>query len=105
MAGMEPLQVIAEPRRRQILRMVWDSELQAGDIAQGFDVTFGAISQHLAVLRDAGYVQVRKDGNKRFYRADKDQLGPLRSVLETMWVDTLDQLAKAIERNIEEGTA
>ena len=97
--------MIAEPRRREILRLVWDSEMAAGDIASRFDVTFGAVSQHLAVLRDAQYVRVRKDGNKRLYTVDKDRLGPLRSVLETMWVDTLDQLADAIERDIEEGTA
>ena len=58
MAGMDALQVIGEPRRREILRLVWDRERTAGDIAGQFDVTFGAVSQHLAVLRDAGFVDV-----------------------------------------------
>ena len=98
---MDPLQVIAEPRRREILRLVWNDELAAGDIASRFDVTFGAVSQHLAILRDAGYVRVRKDGNRRLYGVDKDGLGPLREVLEAMWVDTLDQLAEAIERDLD----
>ena len=97
---MDPLQVIVEPRRRQILRLVWDDELAAGDIAARFDVTFGAVSQHLSVLRDAGYVRVRKVGNKRLYAVDKDQLGPLRDVLEAMWVNTLDLLAETIERDL-----
>lgn len=102
---MDPLHVIAAPRRRRILQLVWDTERSAGDIADQFDVTFGAVSQHLAILRNAGYVQVRKDGNKRLYMADKDKLGPLRSVLESMWTETLDQLADTIERDIAEGTA
>jgi len=94
---MDLLQVIAEPRRRQILAMIWDVEMAAGDIADRSEVTFGAISQHLSVLREAGVVVVRKDGNRRLYRADKDRLGPLRQVLETMWSTVLDDLADAIE--------
>jgi DNA-binding transcriptional ArsR family regulator len=90
-------QIVAEPRRREILRLVWDDELSAGDIADRFDVTFGAVSQHLGVLRDAGYVTVRRDGNRRYYRTDKDRLGPLRPALEQMWRRTLDDLADAIE--------
>jgi len=101
---MDPLQVIAEPRRRTILELIWDSEMAAGDIAARFDVTFGAVSQHLAVLRDAGFVQVRKDGNRRLYGADKDGLGPLRPVLEEMWEGTLDRLAGTIEADLEAGT-
>jgi DNA-binding transcriptional ArsR family regulator len=94
---MDTLQVIAEPHRRQILALVWDRELAAGDIAQRFDLTFGAVSQHLAVLRAAGLVKVRRDGNKRWYRADWDRLEPYRKILETMWSMTLDQLAAVIE--------
>ena len=94
---MDLLQVIAEPRRRQILAMIWDVEMAAGDIADRSEVTFGAISQHLSVLREAGVVVVRKDGNRRLYRADQDSLGPFKDVLETMWGDTLQNLADSIE--------
>lgn len=94
---MDALQIVAEPKRRQILRMVWDTELSAGEIASQFDVTFGAVSQHLSILRDAGYVDVRPDGNRRLYRADKRALGPLRQTLEAMWASTLDDLARAVE--------
>ncbi|MGH8946111.1 MAG: ArsR/SmtB family transcription factor [Acidimicrobiia bacterium] len=103
MAGdMDPLQVIAEPRRREILSLVWDEELAAGDIASRFEITFGAISQHLAVLRETGFVTVRQEGNRRLYRARKEGLGPLRAVLESMWGETLDDLATAIAREQEE---
>lgn len=94
---MDDLQVIAEPRRRRILALIWDEERGASSIAAEFDVTFGAISQHLAVLREAGMVTVRQEGNRRFYRADRDRLAPYRDVLQTMWQQTLRDLATAIE--------
>jgi len=99
---MDALQVIAEPTRRQILYLVWDKELAAGEVASRFDLTFGAISQHLGVLRDAGFVEMRQEGNRRLYKARKRQMGPLRAVLESMWAGTLDDLASAIESDREE---
>jgi DNA-binding transcriptional ArsR family regulator len=96
---MDGLRVIAEPHRRRILNLVWDDELAAGDIARQFDITFGAVSQHLAVLREAGFVDVRPEGNRRLYQANKTALGPLCAVLEDMWSATLDDLAKAVERD------
>lgn len=94
---MDGLQVIGEPRRREILRLVWDRERTAGDIAAQFEVTFGAVSQHLSVLRDAGFVNVRRAGNKRFYRTDRQALGPFAQALESMWASSLDRLATAVE--------
>lgn len=91
------MQILAEPRRRKILALVRHGERAAGEIAASFDVTFGAISQHLAILREAGFVTVRKDGNRRLYRLNNQGLGPWRDVLETMWADTLDDLARAVE--------
>jgi DNA-binding transcriptional ArsR family regulator len=95
--SMDTLQIIIEPKRRSILRMVWDREESAGAIASAFDVTFGAISQHLGVLREAGLVTVRTDGNRRLYRANRDVLEPYRDMLETMWASALDELARAVE--------
>ncbi len=94
---MDTLQLVADPRRRAILEMVWDDELAAGDIAARFDVSFGAVSQHLRRLREAGLVAVRKDGNRRLYRAEVASMGPLRDVLQAMWADRLDSLATAAE--------
>jgi DNA-binding transcriptional ArsR family regulator len=87
---MDPLQVIAEPTRRRILGLVWNRELSASEIADQFDSTFGAVSQHLSVLRDAKLVSLRQEGNRRFYRAN-------REALEAMWRDTLRGLARTIE--------
>jgi Predicted transcriptional regulators len=53
---VEPLQVIAAPRRLRILELVWDQELSAGEIAAQFEVSWPAVSQHLRVLKEAGFV-------------------------------------------------
>ena len=94
---MDTLQIVAQPRRRQILSLIWDREMAASEIAGHFDVTFGAVSQHLGVLRDAGLVRVRRDGNHRLYRADRDALAPYAEILAAMWTDTLRTLADEIE--------
>jgi DNA-binding transcriptional ArsR family regulator len=103
MARVDVMQVVSEPRRREILHLVWDQELSAGDIARQFDVTFGAVSQHLGILREAGFVTARREGNRRLYRADKDRLGPLAKALEAMWADALDRLADAVEADVQRG--
>ena len=94
---MDTLQVIAEPRRREILRLIWDEEMAAGEIAGHFDLTFGAVSQHLGVLRQASLVDVRQEGNRRLYRANQDALAPYRDVLETMWSDLFGRLKTTAE--------
>jgi DNA-binding transcriptional ArsR family regulator len=91
------LDAISNPRRREILRLVWDRELPAGDIAARFDVTWPAISQNLAVLRKAGLVVERRDANRRLYRADRAALGSLQGVLEEMWSQDLDRLRHAVD--------
>jgi DNA-binding transcriptional ArsR family regulator len=94
---MDVVKVIAEPRRRAILRLCWRSERSAGDLADAFDITFGAVSQHLRVLREANLVTVRREGTRRFYRANRDELGPLAAYLEEMWAGQLDRLAGLAE--------
>ena len=92
------LRAIAEPRRREILRLVWDAELPAGKIASHFDVTHAAISQHLRVLREAALVTERREGTRRLYRASPEGLGELRAYLESYWDEGLQRLKVAAER-------
>ena len=92
------LRAVASPRRRAILRLVWDRELSSGEIASHFDVSWPAISQNLRVLEEAGLVRARRDGVTRLYRADRVRLGPLKSVLVQMWEDDLERLAGLAER-------
>ncbi len=91
------LDAISSPRRREILRLVWDRDLAAGAIAAHFDVSWPAVSQNLKVLRQAGLVTERREANRRFYRADPAALGPLRTVLEEMWSTDLDRLRRTVE--------
>ena len=87
------LAAIASPRRREILRLVWDGERQAGAIHAAMpDVTFGAVSLQLRALVEAGLVDVRSEGRNRFYRARRDAFGPVGRTLERMWDDVLWQL-------------
>jgi len=96
------IQALAEPRRREILELVRDRELSAGEIASGFDVTRPAISQHLGVLKEAGLVSERREGTRRFYRARPEGLQELKEFLDGFWTFALQQLkreAEAEERN------
>jgi DNA-binding transcriptional ArsR family regulator len=87
------LAAIASPRRREILRLVWSADRTAGDISAAMaDVTFGAVSQHLSALANAGLVEVRADGRRRIYRARQEALGPVGEALEHMWDDALWRL-------------
>lgn len=94
------IRAIAEPRRREILKLVWDAELPAGAIASHFEdqVTRPAISQHLRVLKEAGLVDERRDGTRRLYRARPEALEELRAFLDAFWERGLESLKEAAER-------
>ena len=91
------LRALAEPRRRAILRLVAHDELAAGEIAQAFEVTRTAVSQHLTVLRNAGLVSERRVGTRRYYRARPEGLAGLREFLEDMWASSLDVARRLAE--------
>jgi DNA-binding transcriptional ArsR family regulator len=97
------IQAISEPRRREILRLVRDGELAAGEIAARFDVTRPAISQHLTVLKNAGLVTERREGTRRLYRARPEGLAELRSFLDDFWDESLERLKTAAEREQRKG--
>ena len=96
------LSAIASPRRREILRLLWNEELSAGTINAALpDVTFGAVSLQLRVLSKAGLVAVRRQGRQRFYRVRRERLGDVARVLEAMWADALWNLK--LEAELEAG--
>ena len=97
---LEPgvLSAVASPRRQEILRLVWDREMTAGDIYRSMpDVTFGAVSLQLRALVDAGLLESRADRQYRLYRARPEALGPVGKALESMWNDALWRLKLAAE--------
>src|SRR5919199_1606196 len=89
---------IAAPARRQILTLVRDGELSAGEIAAHFDVTRPAVSQHLTVLKEAGLVNERRNGTRRLYRARPEGLAEVREFLEEFWDERLSALKREAER-------
>lgn len=91
------LRALADPHRRQILRLVQYTELPAGRIAEGFTLTQQAVSQHIGVLKQAGLLAERRDGTRRLYTMRHESLEPLRELLSEFWPDALGRLKKAVE--------
>ena len=91
------LRAIADPIRRQILRLIWREERTAGEIGAQFDVSQPAISQHLKVLRDTGLVAVRRAGTRRYYRANRAAMAAVRALLEDFWDERLAALKQMVE--------
>jgi DNA-binding transcriptional ArsR family regulator len=92
------LAALASPRRREILRLTWNTERQAGELARAMpDVSWGAVSLQIRPLVAAGLLRARLDGRRRYYRADPSRLGPVASWLEHMWADALWRLKLAAE--------
>jgi DNA-binding transcriptional ArsR family regulator len=94
---VDVFQVLAEPRRRQLLALLAGDERTAGDIARRFDVTRQAVSQHLRILLEAGLIRERRDGTRRWYRARPEGLAEVRAYVEAMWPTALGDLKAAAE--------
>ncbi len=88
---------VAEPHRREILALVRDGELSAGEIAANFTVSRPAISQHIAVLREAGLLDERREGTRRLYRARPEGMAGLRDFLNEFWANRIERLRLAAE--------
>ncbi len=94
------IQAMAEPNRLQILKMVRDRELSAGEIAQKFKgITRPAVSQHLTVLKKNGLIEERREGTRRLYRVRPEGFEALKSFLEGFWDPRLKKLKQAAERH------
>jgi len=90
-------QALADPRRRAILRLVRDRPCSVNEIAAQFDITQQGISLHLKVLKDAGLVAVRPDGQRRLYVVRPEGLAALRDFLAEFWPEHLQRLKQAVE--------
>jgi DNA-binding transcriptional ArsR family regulator len=92
------LRALADPHRRQILRLVHGHEMAAGQIAARFPLTQQAISQHIAVLKQAGLLTERRDGTRHLYTLRHEALEPVQALLAEFWPDALARLKDAVER-------
>jgi DNA-binding transcriptional ArsR family regulator len=91
------LRALAEPRRRAMLRLVRDEARSVGEIAEHFDITQQAVSQHLQVLKEAGLVAVRRQGQRRLYLVRPEGLETLEAFLTELWPAALERLKGAVE--------
>jgi DNA-binding transcriptional ArsR family regulator len=95
------LAAIADPTRRELLALLAEGEIAAGDLADRFPVSRPAISRHLRVLREAGLVRSRTEGRRRLYALDPGPLRELDAWLEPyrdLWAQRLDALDTEIAR-------
>ena len=98
----EVFAAIAAPTRRAMLQILARRETPVLELAESFQMTLSAVSQHLSVLRQAGLVTIRKDGRQRLYRLNAE---PLRAVddwlsfYEPFWTDKLDNLGKYLDES------
>jgi DNA-binding transcriptional ArsR family regulator len=97
------LAALAEPRRRAILMLVRDEPQSVNQIAGHFDVSQQAVSQHLHVLRDAGLVAVRANGQRRLYALRPEGLESVREFLAQLWPASLQSLKQAVEADMPDG--
>ncbi|MEA2000910.1 MAG: metalloregulator ArsR/SmtB family transcription factor [Actinomycetota bacterium] len=91
------LKALAEPHRREILRLVRDEARSVNEIADQFEITQQAVSLHLKVLRDSGLVVVRREGQRRLYAIDPEGFRSLESFLAQLWPSGLERLKQAVE--------
>ena len=93
-------EVLAEPNRRRILDLLRVREQPVGDLQRALAISQPAVSKHLRVLRDAGFVDVRPDAQRRVYRV---RVGPLREIDEwlapyrALWSSRLDDLERHLD--------
>jgi DNA-binding transcriptional ArsR family regulator len=98
--GATALEVLAEPRRLQILDLLRDGERPVGELVDRLGVSQPAVSKHLRVLRDAGLVQVRTDAQRRLYRIRPEPLAELDQWLASyrkLWTTQLDRLEEHLD--------
>src|SRR6266536_3725763 len=91
------LDALGDRTRRTVLERLRGGPLPVVEIARGLPVSRPAVSQHLRVLKDAGLVVDRQEGNRRIYAIDPDGLAMLRAYIEAFWQGALMQYAQAAE--------
>lgn len=99
---MDTLAALGDPTRRRILELLVDGEIAAGELSDQFRVSRPAVSRHLRVLREAGLVSSRVDGQRRLYAINARPLAELDSWLQQyrqLWAQRLDALDTEIKRS------
>jgi DNA-binding transcriptional ArsR family regulator len=96
--GTDGWTALADPTRREIFERLAERPQAVGEIAKGLPVSRPAVSQHLKVLKEAGLVFDRAEGNRRIYAVDPDGVGALRAYLDRFWNRSLAAFKAAVEK-------
>ena len=93
---------LGDPTRRAIFERLAERPRAVGELARDLPVSRPAVSQHLKVLKDAGLVVDRRDGNRRMYQLNPDGVGALRAYLDRFWTLSLAAFKRAAEQSPKE---
>ena len=93
---------LGDPTRREIFARIAERPRAVGDLARELPVSRPAVSQHLRVLKDAGLVMDRAEGNRRIYQADPAGLAALRAQLDTFWNQALATFEQVVDHDTKE---
>ncbi|MDQ3847605.1 MAG: metalloregulator ArsR/SmtB family transcription factor [Thermoproteota archaeon] len=92
-----PWKAVADDSRRQVLMLLKNKERTPSEIATHFDFTLPALSTHLKVLRDAGLVNERREGQNRYYSVNRDGMSEMMRFFNQFWDDRLKSLKEYVE--------
>lgn len=98
---MSPFEALAEPNRRRILDILRGGERPAGDLVDALAISQPGVSKHLKLLREAGLVSMRAEGQRRLYSLQPGSLAEVEAWLapyRRAWADRLDALEQHLER-------
>ena len=96
---MDTFTALADPTRRRIIESLAAGETSFGELADKFEMSRPAVSQHLKVLREAGIVRARVDAQRRIYRLNDDSLAEVEAWLgkvREFWLQRLDKLEQLL---------
>ena len=99
---MDTFVALADPTRRRIIERLAGGESAFGELAEQFEMSRPAVSQHLKVLRESGMVQVRKDAQRRIYSLNAQGLGEMEEWLQKVrrfWSTRLDDLERVLNES------
>jgi DNA-binding transcriptional ArsR family regulator len=99
----DALLALSHPARRRLVRLCVERERSVGELGELVGLAQPATSQHLRMLRDAGLLEVRADGNRRLYRVDFQRLDQVRTALDHLWGSALPRLKQAAEARARAG--
>jgi DNA-binding transcriptional ArsR family regulator len=93
---------LGDPTRRAIFERLAGRPSAVGELATAFPVSRPAVSQHLKVLKEAGLVTDRPEGNRRIYQVDPGGLQAMRAELDRFWTQALANFKEIVEQDAEE---